>query len=92
MKIVKEEIFGPVAVAVRFRDEASILEVANDTTYGLGANIFTTNIARATRIAAALETGQVWVNMGSVPDFRVPFGGVKQSGQGKEMGEYALEA
>ena len=92
MRIVKEEIFGPVAVAVKFTDEEAVIAAANDTTYGLGANVFTTSIARATRIAAALETGQVWVNMGSTPDFRVPFGGVKQSGQGKEMGEYALEA
>lgn len=92
MKIVTDEIFGPVAVAVKFTDEASVIALANDSTYGLGANIFTTDIARATRVAAALEVGQVWVNIMSIPDFRVPFGGVKQSGHGKEMGSYALEA
>ena len=92
MKIVQEEIFGPVAVVVKFKTEEEALKMANDTTYGLGANVFTTNISRATRLAASIESGSVWVNMASAPDFRVPFGGFKQSGQGKEMGEYALEA
>ena len=92
MKIVQEEIFGPVAVVVKFKTEEEALKMANDTTYGLGANIFTTNISRATRLAANIESGSVWVNMASAPDYRVPFGGFKQSGQGKEMGEYALES
>ena len=66
--------------------------MANDSTYGLASSVFTTNISRATRVANALEAGSVYVNMASLPDFRVSFGGVKQSGQGREMGEYALEA
>ncbi|KAJ3555132.1 hypothetical protein NM688_g2743 [Phlebia brevispora] len=92
MKIVREEIFGPVAVVVKFKTEEDVIAMANDTSYGLASNVFTTNLARATRISNALEAGSVYVNMASVPDFRVPFGGYKQSGQGKEMGEYALEA
>lgn len=92
MKIAQEEIFGPVAVVVKFKDEAEALALANDTSYGLSSNVFTTDISRATRLANALEAGSVYVNMASLPDFRVPFGGVKQSGQGKEMGEDALEA
>ena len=92
MKIVQEEIFGPVAVVVKFKDETEVIAMANDTMYGLSSNVFTTNVRRATRIANALEAGSVYINMASLPDFRVPFGGVKQSGQGKEMGEYALEA
>ena len=92
MKIVREEIFGPVAVVSKFKDEAEIIDIANDTTFGLGANIFTTNLVRATRLSHAIESGSVWVNMPSITDSRVPFGGVKQSGQGKELGEEALEA
>ena len=92
MKIVKEEIFGPVAVLVKFKTEEEVIALANDTTYGLGANLFTQNLSRATRLSHALDSGSVWVNMASWPDYRIPFGGVKQSGQGKEMGEAALEA
>ncbi|PSS37837.1 hypothetical protein PHLCEN_2v305 [Hermanssonia centrifuga] len=92
MKIVREEIFGPVAVIAKFKDEAELIEMANDTVYGLASAVYTQNINRAIRVANALETGGVWVNQASLPDFQVPFGGVKQSGYGKEMGEYALES
>ena len=91
MKIVQEEIFGPVAVIVKFKDEAEVIREANDSMYGLSSNIFTKDINRATRITNAIESGSVYVNMASIPDFRIPFGGFKQSGHGKEMGPEALE-
>ena len=61
MKIVKEEIFGPVAAIIKFKDEAQVVEMANDTTYGLAAHIFTQNVNRAVRVAHAVEAGSVWV-------------------------------
>jgi len=91
MKIVKEEIFGPVGVIIKFKTEEEVLKAANDTTYGLSACIYTKDIERATRFAAALESGSVFVNTTTAPDWRVSFGGYKQSGFGKDMGEYALE-
>lgn len=62
MKIVKEEIFGPVAAVIKFKDEAEVIEMANDTTYGLAAHIFTQNVSRAVRMAHALEVGTTWVS------------------------------
>lgn len=91
MKIVREEIFGPVGVVIKFKTEEEVLRAANDTTYGLSACIYTRDIERATRFAAALESGNVFVNITSGPDPRVSFGGYKQSGFGKDLGEYALE-
>jgi len=91
MKIVKEEIFGPVAVIVKFKDEAEVVEMANNTTYGLAAHIFTQNVSRSIRIAHAVEAGTVWVNCAQTVELNVPFGGYKQSGIGRELGEYALE-
>ena len=61
MKIVKEEIFGPVAAIIKFKDEAEVVEMANNTIYGLGANIFTQNVNRSIRMAHAVEAGSVWV-------------------------------
>ena len=61
MKIVKEEIFGPVAVVIKFRDEAEVVEMANNTVYGLGALLFTQNVSRAVRMANAVEAGSIWV-------------------------------
>jgi len=61
MKIVKEEIFGPVAVVIKFKDEAEVVEMANNTTYGLAAHIFTENVSRAIRVAHAVEAGSTWV-------------------------------
>jgi len=61
MKIVKEEIFGPVAAVVKFKDEAEVVEMANDTMYGLAAHIFTENVSKAVRVAHAVEAGTVWV-------------------------------
>lgn len=92
MRIYREEIFGPCAVVVRFKDEEEALELANDSIYGLGAALFTENLSKAHKIARKIEAGMVWVNSSNDSDFRVPFGGVKQSGIGRELGEAGLEA
>lgn len=92
MEIYREEIFGPVVVIGSFKTEEEAIERANDTTYGLGSAIFTQNIARAHRVARRIEAGMVWVNSSNDSNIRVPFGGVKQSGIGRELGEAALEA
>lgn len=92
MRIWREEIFGPVVAICRFSTESEALELANDTTYGLGAAVFTTNLERAHRVASEIEAGMVWINSSQDCDPRVPFGGVKQSGIGRELGEAGLEA
>ncbi|PNY26419.1 aldehyde dehydrogenase-like protein [Tolypocladium capitatum] len=92
MRIFQEEIFGPVVVIARFSDEADAITRANDSTYGLGAAVFTKDLERAHRVAAEIEAGMVWVNSSQDSDPRVPFGGVKQSGIGRELGEAGLEA
>lgn len=91
-RIFREEIFGPVVVIVRFSTEEEAIALANDTTYGLGSAVFTTNLERAHRVAAEIEAGMVWINSSQDCDARVPFGGVKQSGIGRELGEAGLEA
>ncbi|RYP44541.1 hypothetical protein DL768_008990 [Monosporascus sp. mg162] len=92
MRIWREEIFGPVVAICRFSTEEEALELANDPTYGLGAAVFTTDLERAHRVAAEIEAGMVWVNSSQDCDPRIPFGGVKQSGIGRELGEAGLEA
>ncbi|KAJ5569819.1 uncharacterized protein N7459_009249 [Penicillium hispanicum] len=92
MSIVREEVFGPVVVILPFDTEEEAIRRANDTTYGLGAAVFTTDLERAHRVAAEIESGMVWVNSSQDCDPRVPFGGVKQSGIGRELGEAGLEA
>ncbi|KMP07074.1 mitochondrial aldehyde dehydrogenase [Coccidioides posadasii str. Silveira] len=92
MKIYREEVFGPFVVIAKFSTEEEALSKANDTTYGLGAAVFTRDIERAHRVAAEIEAGMVWINSSNDSDFRVPFGGVKQSGIGRELGEAGLEA
>lgn len=92
MKIFREEVFGPFVVIVPFKTEADAIEMANDTTYGLGAALFTQNLERSHRVAARIEAGMVWINSSNDSDFRVPFGGVKQSGIGRELGEAGLAA
>ncbi|RMD39651.1 hypothetical protein DV735_g5492, partial [Chaetothyriales sp. CBS 134920] len=91
MTIYQEEIFGPFVVIAKFKDEEEALKLANNTTYGLGSAVFTQNIERAHRVASKLEAGMVWINSSQDSDFRVPFGGVKQSGIGRELGEAGLE-
>ncbi|KAK1579471.1 aldehyde dehydrogenase [Colletotrichum navitas] len=90
MRVYREEIFGPCAAVVKFWTEEEALEMANDSVYGLGAAVFTKDLARAHRVARELEAGMVWVNSSNDSDFRVPFGGVKQSGIGRELGEAGL--
>ena len=92
MRIYREEVFGPFVVIASFTAEDEALTRANDTAYGLGAALFTKDIARAHRVAADIEAGMVWINSSNDSDFRVPFGGVKQSGIGRELGEAGLEA
>ena len=86
----QEEIFGPVVTLLAFDDEAEAVELANATAYGLAASVWTTNLARAHRVAARLESGIVWINCWMRRDLRTPFGGVKQSGVGREGGVEAL--
>jgi len=90
MKIYREEVFGPFVVIVSFKTEEEALEMANDTTYGLGSAVFTSDITRAHRVARRIEAGMVWINSSNDSDFRIPFGGVKQSGIGRELGEEGL--
>jgi len=91
MKVVREEIFGPVVVAQPFKELDELLPLANDTVYGLGAGIWTQNLSKAHQIAAQLRAGTVWINCYNVFDAALPFGGYKQSGWGREMGHEVLE-
>ncbi|RFU73405.1 aldehyde dehydrogenase [Trichoderma arundinaceum] len=86
----REEIFGPVAAIARFSSEEEAIEIANTTRYGLAGAVFTRDLGRAHRVARDLEAGMVWVNSSNDSDVRVPFGGVKESGLGRELGEDGL--
>ena len=90
-RAVAEEIFGPVAVVVPFRDEAEAVALANDTIYGLSGSIWTRDGARALRMARAIETGVLSINSNNSVRVSTPFGGFKQSGVGRELGPHALE-
>jgi phenylacetaldehyde dehydrogenase len=92
MSIVREEIFGPVVVAQPFESLDQIAAEANDTTYGLGAGIWTKDISKAHALAKKIKAGTIWINCYNVFDASLPFGGYKQSGWGREMGHEALEA
>ncbi|KAJ3873540.1 aldehyde dehydrogenase, partial [Lentinula edodes] len=91
MKIVQEEIFGPVSVVIKFEDQEDVIQQANDTIYGLAAAVFTQDISQAFEVGHALKAGTVWVNCYNEVHAAVPFGGFKQSGIGREYGSYALE-
>jgi aldehyde dehydrogenase (NAD+) len=90
MRIVQEEIFGPVCVIIKFEDEEDVLRQANDTLYGLAAAVFTKDITRGIQFAHKVHAGTAWVNCTNSLHPSVPFGGFKQSGIGRELGEYAL--
>ncbi|KAK6512402.1 hypothetical protein TWF481_001288 [Arthrobotrys musiformis] len=92
MTISREEIFGPFVCFSSFKTEEEVVDRANDTTYGLGAALFTRDIERAHKVAAKLQAGMVWINSSNDSHFGIPFGGVKQSGIGRELGEYGLQA
>jgi len=91
MTIVREEIFGPVVTIMPFSNEEEAVRMANDTMYGLSGSIWTRDIARAMRVARAVETGNLSINSGSSVHLEAPFGGVKRSGLGRELGLQALD-
>ncbi|MGE5739749.1 MAG: aldehyde dehydrogenase family protein [Betaproteobacteria bacterium] len=91
MRVVQEEIFGPVVVAMPFDDVEEAVRLANDTMYGLGASIWSNDLGRVHRLIPRIKAGTVWVNCHSMLDSSLPFGGFKQSGIGREMGRAALD-
>jgi len=91
MRIAQEEIFGPVACLISFTDEADAIRQANDIAYGLSSYVWTENIGKAHRVAAAIEAGMCFVNSQNVRDLRQPFGGTKASGTGREGGTWSYE-
>jgi len=90
-RVAREEVFGPVAAIIPFTDEADAVRIANDTPYGLSGSIWTTNGARALRVARALDTGVLSINSNSSVRVSTPFGGFKQSGFGRELGMHGLD-
>jgi len=91
MRIAQEEIFGPVAVLIPFKDEADVLAMANDNEYGLASYLWTSDNGRVHRIGRQVEAGMLFVNSQNVRDLRQPFGGIKSSGTGREGGTYSFE-
>jgi len=90
MPAFDEETFGPVAAAVRAKDEGDAVRLANDSAFGLGASLWTRDRARGQRLATQIEAGAVFVNGIVKSDPRLPFGGVKRSGYGRELSEYGI--
>lgn len=90
MRIIREEIFGPVVSIAKFSSDEEVLALANDSEYGLGAALFTRDIEIAHNMASDIEAGMVWINSSNDSDNHIPFGGVKMSGVGRELGEYGL--
>ena len=91
MRIAQEEIFGPVLATLSFDDVDEVIKLANSNPYGLAAAVWTRDISKALAIANNVRAGTVWVNCYDVFDAAAPFGGFKQSGIGRELGEYGLQ-
>jgi betaine-aldehyde dehydrogenase len=91
-RAAREEIFGPVAAVIAFRDEAEAIALANDSIYGLSGSVWTRDGAKALRVASALETGVISINSNTSVRVSTPFGGFKQSGYGRELGPHATDA
>ncbi len=89
--LMKEEIFGPVVCIIPFDTQDEVIRIANDTVYGLSASIWSSNLAKAQRIATRLDVGTTWINCWMARDLCMPFGGIKASGVGREGGKYSLE-
>ncbi|WP_122872662.1 aldehyde dehydrogenase family protein, partial [Campylobacter showae] len=91
MRVAREEIFGPVGVVIKFKNEDELIKMVNDSEYGLGGGVFTQDITRAIRTARAMETGRVWINCYNQIPAGSPFGGYKSSGIGRETHKVILE-
>lgn len=91
MKVAKEETFGPLAPLFKFRDEQEAIDLANDTEFGLASYFYSKDIGRIYRVAEALESGMVGINEGIISNEVAPFGGIKQSGLGREGSRYGIE-
>ena len=91
MRVFREEIFGPVAPLVKFETEAQAIELANDTEYGLAAYFYSRDIGRVWRMAEGLDYGIVGINEGIISNEAAPFGGVKESGIGREGSKYGID-
>ncbi|EXJ86747.1 hypothetical protein A1O3_03701 [Capronia epimyces CBS 606.96] len=91
MKIAREEVFGPVVVVAPFDDEGEAIQMANDSCYGLAAGVFTSDIKEAIRITKGVAAGTVWVNCYNAISHQLPFGGYKQSGIGKDLGQASVD-
>ncbi|MBB6281893.1 5-carboxymethyl-2-hydroxymuconate semialdehyde dehydrogenase [Geobacillus subterraneus] len=91
MRVAQEEIFGPVMAVMPFTDEEEAIRLANDVKYGLAAYVWTNDLKRGHRVAQAIESGMAWVNSPNVRDLRIPFGGTKYSGIGREGGHYSFD-
>jgi aldehyde dehydrogenase (NAD+) len=91
MRIATEEVFGPVLSVIPFEDEDEAICIANNTRFGLAAGIWTTNLSRALRVSRAIDAGTIWVNTYRASSVQAPFGGIKDSGYGRERGEVALD-
>ena len=87
----KEEFFGPVALFFRVADEDAAVALANDSPYGLGGSVFTQDIERGKRVARKIDTGMVFINSGAVSSPELPFGGVKNSGYGRELSSAGIQ-
>ena len=90
-KTNQEEIFGPVVCLIPFESEDDVVKMANSTNYGLSASVFTNNISRGHRVAAKIKSGVIWINSWLIRDLRIPFGGMKSSGLGREGGFGSLD-